>query len=331
MPKTRIGIMSFAHMHAYSYAACLKALPEVEFTAIWDDKPRRGRAAARQFGTTFVTKLEKFLDLDLDGVIICSENVKHREMTARAAAAGKWVLCEKPLAVNVADAHAMIKACEKAKVGLGTAFPCRFAASLRAARDRIVSGEFGAVYAAACTNNGSNPGDWFVDEELAGGGATMDHTVHVVDFLRWATGKEFRKVYCEAGNVLHQGVLETDDVGLLQLEMDGGIQVSHVASWSRPKSFPTWGDVTIEFICERGVLNVDAFNQRVDVYSDAAMKAEWVSWGSNADLGLVRDFVQAIVEKRPPCATGLDGLRATEVTVAAYESLKSGNVVKLRT
>jgi len=328
MPK--IGIMSFAHMHTYSYGACLNALPEAEFVAVWDDKPRRGRAAARQFGATFVSKLEKFLDLDLDGVIICSENVKHREMTTLAAQAGKWVLCEKPLATNVADAHAMIKACEKAKVGLGTAFPCRFAAPLRVARDRIVSGEFGAVYAAACTNNGSNPGGWFAEDMLSGGGATMDHTVHVVDVLRWITGKEFRKVYCEAGNVLHRDTLETDDVGLLQLEMEGGAQVSHVASWSRPKSFPTWGDVTIEFICEKGVLNVDAFNQRVDVYSDAAMKAEWVSWGGNPDLGLVRDFVRAIMEKRPPCATGLDGLRATEVTVAAYESLKSGNVVKIR-
>lgn len=327
MPK--IGIMSFAHMHAYSYAACLKMLPEAEFTAVWDDKPRRGRAAAKQFGTKYVGDMQKFLALDLDGVIICSENVRHREMTVLAAQAGKWVLCEKPLATNVADAHAMIKACEKAKVGLGTAFPCRFAAPLKVAHDRIRSGEFGAVYAAACTNHGSNPGGWFTDERDSGGGATMDHTVHVADALRWITGKEFKKVYCEAGNVLHRDAFDTDDLGLLQLEMEGGIQVSHIASWSRPKSYPTWGDVTFEFICEKGVLNVDAFHQKIDVYSDAAMKAEWAAWGTNPDLGLVRDFVLAIIEKRPPCATGLDGLRATEVTVAAYESLKMGGVVKL--
>ena len=327
MPK--IGIMSFAHMHAFSYAACLNRLPEAEFTAIWDDKPRRGKAAAKQFETKYVGDLQKFMALDLDGVIICSENVRHREMTVRAAQAGKWVLCEKPLATNVVDAHAMIAACEKAKVGLGTAFPCRFAAPILAARDRIASGEFGAVYAASCTNHGSNPGGWFADEHLSGGGATMDHTVHVVDILRWITGKEFKKVFCEAGNVLHQDAFDTDDLGLLQLEMEGGVQVSHVASWSRPKSYPTWGDVTIELICEKGVLNVDAFHQKVDVYSDAAMKAEWACWGTDPDLGLVRDFVHAIMEKRPPRATGLDGLRATEVTAAAYQSVKNGGVVKL--
>lgn len=326
---TKIGIMSFAHMHAFSYAACLKMLPEAELALVWDENARRGRAAAKQFETKFTGKIEQFLNADLDGVIICSENVWHREHAELAAKAGKWILCEKPLAPTYADAHAMIKACEKAKVGLGTAFPCRFAAPLLVARDRLAAGEFGALLAASCTNNGSNPGGWFTDDRLSGGGATMDHTVHVVDLLRWITGKEFRKVYCEAGNVLHKDEFPTDDLGCLQFEMDGGIQVSHIASWSRPKSYPTWGDVTLELICEKGVLNVDAFFQKIDVYSDTTGKGEWVGWGMNPDLGLVRDFVQAIVEKRPPRATGMDGLRATEVTVAAYESMEQQRVVTI--
>jgi len=106
-------------------------------------------------------------------VIICSENVHHRELVEKAAAAGKWILCEKPLATTAADVHAMRTACEKAKVGLGTAFPCRFSPPLMAAHDQIRSGAFGAVYAASCTNNGSMPGGWFINEKLAGGGAII--------------------------------------------------------------------------------------------------------------------------------------------------------------
>lgn len=324
----RIGIMSFAHMHAQSYAACINQIPGAALAAVWDTNARRGRLAARQFNTQFVGSLDKFLAMDIDAVIITSENVRHREMVERAAAAEKWILCEKPLATTIKDAKAMVAACEAAGVGLGTAFPCRYIEPVIAARNLILTGGHGPVYAAACTNNGQFPGGWFADEALAGGGATMDHTVHVADLLRWITGKEFTQVYCENGNLLHPRI-KTDDLGCLHLEMEGGIRVSHVASWSRPKSFPTWGDVTLELVTAKGVIRVDGFNQNVNLYSDKAMKAQWVYWGSNPDLGLIADFAEAVDERRPPAITGIDGLRAVEVTVAACKSARTGRVVAI--
>lgn len=326
---TKIGLMSFAHLHAFSYGACLNELPDVEFTAIWDDDPKRGRAAAKQYNTKFVAGLDKFFATGIEGVIICSENMKHRAMVEAAAAAGKWILCEKPLAPTVEDAKAMIKACKKAGVGLGTAFPCRFIPALIDARRQIQAGEFGEILAASCTNHGQYPGGWFSDSKLSGGGATMDHTVHVVDVLRWILGKEFTSVYCELGNQVHGKGFPTDDLGSLHLEMEGGAQISHLASWSRPKSFPTWGDVTIEFIGTGGVLYVDAFNQKLDVYSDNASRAQWAFWGTNCDMGLVGDFVDAIRNKRSPLASGEDGLRATEVTVAAHKAAAGKSRVRL--
>ncbi|MDQ1256632.1 MAG: Gfo/Idh/MocA family oxidoreductase [Candidatus Hydrogenedentes bacterium] len=324
----KIGIMSFAHMHAFSYAACLNALDSAVLAAIWDDNASRGRAAAKQFGTKFVKDLDAFLASDIEGVIITSENVKHRAMCEKAAQAGKWVLCEKPLSPKVEDAKAMIAACKKAKVGLGTAFPCRFSEPLMAVKDQVASGALGEIYAVSCTNNGQFPGGWFAQEELAGGGATMDHTVHVADVLRWMTGKEFVSCYCENGNQMHPKV-KTDDLGSLHLEMEGGIKVSHIASWSRSKSFPTWGDVTLEIIGEKGVVSIDAFNQKINVYNDCVMRAEWAYWGGNPDLGLVADFVAAVDERRAPSVTGEDGLRAVEVTVAAYKSVRTGRAVKV--
>jgi predicted dehydrogenase len=326
---TKIGIMSFAHLHAHSYAAALNELPEAELTALWDDDPERGQAMAEQYGTRFESDLGAFLQSDIQGVIICSENVKHRQMVEQAAAAKKWILCEKPLAPNVADAKAIIAACKKAGVGLGTAFPCRYVPSLMVIKDQLTSDEYGEIYAASCTNHGQNPGGWFNDPELSGGGAVMDHTVHVVDLLRWMTGKEFVDVYCEAGNQLHGEGFPTDDLGSLHLTMDGGIQISHLASWSRPKSFPTWGDVTMEIICEKGVLSVDAFNQKVNVYDDSAGRLRWAPWGDDADLALVRAFVESVENQASPAITGLDGLRATEVTAAAYRSIESGKRVNI--
>lgn len=325
---TRVGIMSFAHMHAFAYADCLQRLPNAELAAVWDDDADRGQQSATQFSTTFVADQASFLSSGLDAVIVTAENVKHRALVEAAAKAGLWILCEKPIATTIEDAKAMIAACDAAGVGLGTAFPCRYIPAMIDAKNRIDAGELGDVYACACTNNGQFPGGWFADPALAGGGATMDHTVHVADVLRWLLDQEFKSVYCENGNLLRDAI-DTDDVGSLQLEMDGGTIVSHVASWNRAASFPTWGDVTMEIIGEKGVLGVDAFNQKLDVYNDEAVKAEWAYWGDDCNLGLVADFVDAVANKRPPSVTGLDGLRALEVTTAAYESAQSHETTRI--
>ena len=325
---TKIGIMSFAHMHAYSYAASLVALDSAELTAVWDDDGDRGKAAATDFNTKFIADMDAFLDSGIDGVIITSENVKHRDMVEKAAAAGKWILCEKPLATTIEDAQAMVDACKTAGVGLGTAFPCRYASPLLDVKRRLDAGEFGTIYAASCTNNGSYPGGWFSDEALSGGGATMDHTVHVADALRWLLGREITKVYCEKGNLTRPGI-GTDDVGSVHMEMESGIIVSHIASWDRAKTFPTWGDVTIELIGEKGVVHVDGFMQKINVYDDAEGKAYWVGWGDNPDTGLVADFLRSVEEKNDPAVTGIDGLRAVEVTVAAYQSAERHEMVSI--
>ncbi len=324
----RIGIMSFAHLHAHSYAACLKKIPGAELAGIWDDRPARGRAAARASGVRFFAQQGDLLLGGLDAVIVCSENIKHREHVEAAARAGLWVLCEKPIATTIVDARAMIAVCAKARVGLGIAFPCRFATPLVEIRTRVRGGEIGALVAAACTNNGQYPGGWFADPAQSGGGAVMDHTVHVADVLRWITGSEFTRVHCSCANLIHEG-LQTDDVGSLLLEMTNGAKISHVASWNRPESFPTWGDLTLDLAGTKGSLRVDAFRQKIDVYADSVGKGAWVGWGDDANLGLVRDFVCAVRDRRSPAVTGEDGLRALEVTLAAYRSAQSGKAIAI--
>ena len=325
----KLGIMSFAHMHAYSYAACINQLPNAELSAVWGYNERRAKAAGRRFGAKWYKDVNDFLAADLDGVLICAENTRHHALVELAASAGKWVLCEKPLAPDPAEARRIVKICERERVGLGTAFPCRHVPSIMAARDQIQAGDLGDIYMVTATNHGQFPGDWFAEPEWSGGGAVMDHTVHVADVLRWILEREFTSVYCEGGNQFHQGDIEVDDLGSLHLEMEGGIQVQHVASWSRCATFPTWGDVTLEFVGSKGVLNVDAFNQKITVYSDARGHVEWANYGDNADLGLVQEFVDSILEERDPVANGIDGVRASEVTAAAEKSMRSHRVVKV--
>src|SRR3982751_4085957 len=99
----RIGIMSFAHLHAESYVNNLRAIPDVELVGFSDTDPERGRNFASQFHARWFPTHEALLAEQLDGVVVCSENANHRQLVERAAQAGAHILCEKPIEVTLAD------------------------------------------------------------------------------------------------------------------------------------------------------------------------------------------------------------------------------------
>ncbi len=325
----RIGILSFAHMHAESYAACLRAIDDVDLVGIADEDEARGRSAAERYGTRYFRDYRDLLGEGLDGALICSENSRHKEMALAAAGAKAHILCEKPIATSIEDSKEMIEAAEREGVKLQIAFPCRFHPAVMRAREIIGDGALGKVLAVNGTNRGVMPGGWFTDRELAGGGAIIDHTVHVVDLIRWMLGTEVRSVYAEIDTRFHR--LDVDDCGIISMELDNGGFATLDASWSRPvNAFPTWGDVTMEITGTRGLLSLDVFAQNIDLYNNDRVRAEWVNWGDNMDMGLVRDWVDSMRENKPPSVSGLDGLRALEVALAAYRSAESGEPVLLR-
>lgn len=320
----RIGILSTAHGHAHSYATGLHTIADVELVGVADEDSARGRAFAERFDIRSFDSAETLLAEGLDGVIICSANRHHRSLTELAARHTRHILCEKPIATTLADAEAMIDACARTGSKLQIAFPVRFAAPVLRLRALLQSGALGQIYSLKTTNHGQMPGGWFVDRELAGGGAVIDHTVHVIDLLRWFFDAEISEVYAEIGvGLLHDG-LDIDDAGMLSFTLSDGTYGTLDTSWSRPSAFPTWGDVTIEVVAERGWARLDAFKQQLAVYSNRASKAQWVGWGGNMDLGLMRDFVAMIAEGRAPSITGQDGLRALQVALAAYQSAAAG-------
>ncbi|MCD6289719.1 MAG: Gfo/Idh/MocA family oxidoreductase [Anaerolineae bacterium] len=325
----KIAILSFAHMHAHSYAHSLLQLPDAELAAVWDEDAERGQAMAQQFSARFVPDLDALLkEEDIAGVIVTAANADHRDLVISAAQAGKHILCEKPIATTIADAQAMIDAADAAGVKLMTAFPVRYSPPTRRVYERVRAGEIGQVLGAKCTNHGSMPGGWFTDKEKAGGGAVMDHTVHVADLLRWMLEDEVVEVYAEIGNLIYPDI-HIDDCGLLSMRFASGVFATLDTSWSRPPIFPTWGDVTMEIVGQDGVLILDAFRQNVEVYSQTQNRIYWAHWGSNMDLGMIADFVRIIREDAPVPITGYDGLKAMEIALAAYRSAEEGKPVSL--
>jgi predicted dehydrogenase len=313
----RVGLVSWAHVHAPALARTLATLPQVEFTGSFDE------AGAPHDGRTHAS-LEALLG-ESEAVVIASTNVAHRRYTVAAARAKVHVLCEKPLATTIADARAMIDACRAAGVQLGVALPVRSSPAIVALKDAIESGALGTVRAVRATNPGQYPGRWFGDVREAGGGAAMDHTVHVADALRWLLGDEVVRVHAELGSFLYG--LPVEDCGLLTLDLRGGAFASIDCSWSRPATYPTWGGVTMHVVGDRGTVDVDVFRQSLTHYDDVAGAATLVSWGDDLNALMVAGFVDAILAGRPVPIGGEDGLRALEVVVAAYRSAELGRPV----
>jgi predicted dehydrogenase len=328
----KIGILSFAHHHGEAYIQNLRQLPGVELAGVADEDSARGRHLAQAHNARFFPSYADLVDSRPDGVIVCSENANHRPLVEMAASRGIHVLCEKPLATTLDDARLVVDACERAGVLLMTAFPMRFSAPVIEIKSRLDQGDFGRVLCFNCTNQGELPTkhrSWFVDPVLAGGGAIMDHTVHLVDIMRWYLGSEVTEVYAQANRIFHANEVEVETGALEMLTFDNGVFASIDASWCRPPYWPTWGGLTFEMVTERGAVVVDGFKQNLVVYSHAVGRPTWQYWGSDMNQAMIAEFVSAIQHQRQPKVTGIDGLRAVEATLAAYRSLRTGQPAKV--
>jgi predicted dehydrogenase len=316
----RFGLVTAAHLHVWSYVDALKSHPEAEIASIWDHDAVRGQAFAQKSGVPYVDTFDDLLD-SCDAVVIVSENNIHAEFGIAAAKAGKHILCEKPLVTNEEDGDDFIAAAKDSGVKLMTAFPCRFSPAYRLMKDRIAAGEIGAVKAICATNRGRCPFGWFVDADLSGGGSMIDHVVHVGDLLRDLTGEEPARVEAQIGSNVYGQTWE--DTAMLTIEFPSGIFASLDSSWSRPSTYKTWGDVTMNVVGEKGVIELDMFGQEAHQYRAGEVTYTSAGFGSNLDALMVNEFIRACLDDREPLVTGTDGLQAAKIALAGYRSVAS--------
>ncbi|HEX6709784.1 MAG TPA: Gfo/Idh/MocA family oxidoreductase [Rubrobacter sp.] len=320
--SVRVGMVSFAHVHSPPYAAVLSDLDIADFVGVTDEDADRGREAAERYGVRFFESADSLFQ-EIEAVVVCSENRNHARDVIPALQSGVHVLCEKPIATTVEDAKAMIRASESSGSQLRTAFPVRYLPSVVRAREVVRGGSLGRVLALNGTNHGQIPGGWFLDPELAGGGAVMDHTVHLADLLRWMLDVEVKSVYAEVDSFFGAG--ETDDAAILTLELEGGPIADGTfatidPSWSRGDGYPTWGDVTLRIAGTSGVLNIDPFARPLRTFDHESGTPAWSYTGEDMNALMLADFLRGVTEDDPAGASGLDGLRTLEIVLAAYRS-----------
>ncbi|GAA1324870.1 Gfo/Idh/MocA family oxidoreductase [Brachybacterium rhamnosum] len=318
----RVALMSCAHTHAAGYAALLENRDDVDLVVA--DPDGFGDVSAGSVVGSYEEAWDRWAD-GPEAIVVTSANAHHRDLVLEAARRGVHVLCEKPLATTVADAEEMVAACRDAGVVLMTAFPVHFSPAVAALRTAAADGTLGEVIGLTGTNNGKLPAgrDWFADPELAGGGALVDHTVHLAQILDSLLG-EPETVHAVTNRILWEdraGDAETG--GLVTLTYPGGLVATIDCSWSQPADAPTWGGLTLQAVGTGGQLQIDAFAQHV------GGPGRWLPYGTDLDAALLEAFLGAVRAGEAVEPTGEVGLRTTRVVAAAQESVRTGQPVPL--
>ncbi|MHC5262640.1 Gfo/Idh/MocA family protein [Streptomyces sp. UC4497] len=181
-----LGAIATEHLSAY------QKNDQAELVAVCDIDPERAKARAEQFdverATTDVTEI--LSDPDVDAVSVCVPNTLHAPIAEAALQAGKNVLVEKPMTVTVAEAESLVRAVEETGQALQIGYVRRFAPNALVAKRFLDAGEFGDIYAARATllRAAGNPGGWFGDVEVSGGGPLIDLGVHIIDLCWYLMG-----------------------------------------------------------------------------------------------------------------------------------------------
>lgn len=192
MGKIKVGIIGaggISHMHVGGYSK----LKNVELVAVCDIDQEKAKEYAKKYNIPNVfTDYNEMLKMDeLDAVSVTTWNNFHAPISIAALKAGKNVLCEKPLAMNVEEAEEMLQTSKDTKKLLMVGFVRRFEKNANYIREAIENGELGNVYYAKTgyMRKWGNPGGWFCDKKRSGGGPIIDIGVHVIDLIRYLTGK----------------------------------------------------------------------------------------------------------------------------------------------
>ena len=341
--KIKVGIVGsqfVSHIHALSLQRC----PDAEAFAVASPTPGNAQTLAANQGIPHhFTDYKKLLEMpEVDMVVVGTPNDTHGPITLAAAAAGKHVVMEKPLCLNLAEADRMIAACRQAKVKLMYAEELCFTPKYVRLKQLLDSGALGEPTLIKQSEKHDGPhAPHFWDVNRAGGGVTIDMGCHAIAFFRWMLGRPpIRSVYAQMSTQVHGAKTEGDDNALIILEFANGCLALAEESWTKLGGM----DDRAEVHGSKGVAYADLHHgNAIETYSAAGYdyavekagttkgwsftiyEEEW-NYGFPQEMA---HFVDCVQNDKPPLVTGEDGRAVLEAIFAAYESAGTGRKVQL--
>jgi 1,5-anhydro-D-fructose reductase (1,5-anhydro-D-mannitol-forming) len=326
MTKLRWGLIGASTIAAEHMIGALRA-NGAEAVAVMSTNADRAAAYASKHGIArATTSLRELVESkDVDAVYISTTNELHCGQLFAAAAAGKHVLCEKPLALTLADARAMVAECRKRGVIMGTNHHLRNAATHRAMRAAIKEGRIGKPLFARVFHSAYLPTHlqgWRLERPDAGGGVILDITVHDADTLRFVLDDEPKSVVAMTshGRMGREG-LEDGTMGVIRFS-SGLLAQFHDAFTTK---YATTG---IEIHGEAGsLIGRDCMTQAPKgevILRTAAGEEQLKLDHENLYERSIRLFQDAVMGRGAPSANGEDGVKSLSVAISALAAARSG-------
>ena len=312
----------------------------LELVAVCDVDPTRAEQAARERGVACFTSYEKMLkDANADVITIATPSGLHTDQGIAAANAGKHVVMEKPMAISLTGADALVHACDKAGVQLFVVKQNRLNPPIQLLKHAIDKNRFGRVYMASCTVHWARPQEYYDQAPWRGtwefdGGAFMNQASHYVDLIQWLMGP-VESVMAKTATLARR--IETEDTGVAVLKFRSGalgsIQVTMLA-------YPRNLEGSITILGEKGSVKIGgtAVN-KVDFwqfaeYDDDDKLIEAVETNPPNVYGLghqgyYRNVLAVLRGEAKPDTDGRAGRKSLELILGIYESAKTGREVPL--
>ena len=320
MKKLAWGLIGCGDIARKRVAPALRDSADCDFVAVSRERVELAESFAREFGARkwYSAWQKLLLDQEIDAVYIATPVNLHAAQTIAAAEAGKHVLCEKPMAMNVDECDRMIDACRANKVKLGVAYYRHFYPVIERVKEIIQSGEIGEPVLAQINAFESfnpptdHPRYWLLQKDRSGGGPMFDFGCHRIEVLTNILGP-ISEVRALTANVLFEREVEDTATALFQFERGtcAVLSVTHAAREPQD-TFHLFGSL--------GSIHVPAWNEgTMQVTSDAGERVEAHSPDANLHAPLIRDFVEAVMNEGEPAVTGEIGLAVAKIEEEIYE------------
>jgi myo-inositol 2-dehydrogenase/D-chiro-inositol 1-dehydrogenase len=335
MNRVRIGIIGAGRI-ANVMANAYKSVPEAELVAVADVVRTVAETFAKKFDipNIFETYADLLASGNVDAVLVCVPTFLHEEVSVAAAKAGKHIFCQKPMALTVEGCEAITGAAEEAQVGLQTGFMLRFTPPFVDIKEAILSGEIGTLIAIRSSVFGWEPSaDWFYDP-AKGGGVLIDTIIHTLDLFRWYAG-DVETLFASGGAYVLEGARRygTPDNIMCSFRFRSGAMGDLYGSWTTG-----FGDKTLEVYGTNGSIFVDLVGkQGGHIFirkriTESSRPEGWSNLGilwKYGYIGEARHFVDTVLGKVEPQATGRDAIEAQRLAVLADQSIRTGQLAHI--
>ena len=303
-----------------------------KLAAVFDPVEQAARALVAQYSGR-VANLDEILgDPGIDGVLICTPSDTHADLIRQVVSAGKAAFCEKPIATDVATTQTVLDHVADAQGTLMLGFQRRFDPSFIALKERLAEGSMGALESLLITSR--DPAAPPYSYMLSSGGLFKDMTIHDFDVARWLIDQPIQSVYAVGGALTDpQVATQGQDIDTASIIMTTASGVQCTILNSRRATYGY--DQRIEVLCAGGMLQAQSHHENSLVVSDAQGMSQaplqnfFMTRYVQAYAAEIEHFVTCLAEKRAPRVTGQDGIEALKLAEAAYQSLHSGQVVRL--